>query len=240
MIALFDMDGTLFPGDSQLRFAAHILSRRPWRRLYLFFLLPFALMALLRLCSPALMKRAFLAYLWRMKRTEIEREAELFAEGGLVPVLYPETLARLKRHQERNDLCILVSASPDFYTEALGRHLGFNAAIATPFEWGERMPLLPPIVPPGNNKGANKALRLRASGLVPREGLIPDSVGYTDSRADLPMLALCGHAVLVNPSPALEASLGTKAEVLRPELPWKSKWGHLRFIVRCILGLRLH
>lgn len=29
MIALFDMDGTLFPGDSQLRFAARIASRYP-------------------------------------------------------------------------------------------------------------------------------------------------------------------------------------------------------------------
>ena len=85
MIALFDMDGTLFPGDSQLRFAAHILSRRPWRRLYLFFLLPFALMTLLRLCSPALMKRAFLAYLWRMKRTEIERERSSLPKAASCP-----------------------------------------------------------------------------------------------------------------------------------------------------------
>ena len=38
MTALFDMDGTLFAGDSQLRFARWILRRHGWRRLYLFWL----------------------------------------------------------------------------------------------------------------------------------------------------------------------------------------------------------
>ena len=36
---LFDMDGTLFAGDSQLRFARWILRRHGWRRLYLLWLL---------------------------------------------------------------------------------------------------------------------------------------------------------------------------------------------------------
>ena len=35
MIALFDMDGTLFAGDSQLRFCRRVLQKHGWRRLYL-------------------------------------------------------------------------------------------------------------------------------------------------------------------------------------------------------------
>lgn len=237
MIALFDMDGTLFPGDSQLRFAGYILSHHPLRRLYLLFVLPVAILTALHICRPSFMKRAFLSYLWRMKRTDIEREAESFVTEELLPALYPSVTKRLRRHQNNGDTCLLVSASPDFYTAVFGRVMGFSAVCATPFEWQESMPLLPKITPPGNNKGGNKVLRLLSAKLIPKACPLPDSICYTDSRADLPMLSLCERAVLINPSSKFAQSVPDNAEILTPPLPWKSRGGQICFILRKMCGI---
>lgn len=238
MIALFDMDGTLFPGDSQLRFAARIASRYPWRRLYLLLVLPAAFLTALRLLRPVTLKRLFLCYLWGMKRSLVEREARAFAEEDILPILYPEVRERLEAHRRAGDACILVSASPEFYTAPVASLLRFDAVLATPVAYGKRMPLMPVIPPPGNNKGANKVLRLRQSGLIPEGVPIPDSVAYTDSRADLPMLDLCEKAVLVNPSARLVEAVGNgEVDILRPALPWAGRWSHLCFIVRSLLAI---
>lgn len=238
MIALFDMDGTLFPGDSQLRFAARIASRYPWRRLYLLLVLPAALLTALRLLRPVTLKRLFLCYLWGLKRSQVESEARAFAEEDILPILYPEVKKRLEAHRRAGDSCILVSASPDFYTVPIASLLHFDAVLATPVAYGKTMPLMPVISPPGNNKGANKVLRLRQSGLIPTGVPIPDSVAYTDSRADLPMLDLCEKAVLVNPSARLAEAAGNgEVDILRPALPWASRWGHLLFIVRSLFAI---
>lgn len=237
MIALFDMDGTLFPGDSQLRFAGHILSRHPLRRLYLLFILPVAILTALRICRPSFMKRAFLSYLWRMKRSTIEREAELFVHQELIPAIYPEIRKRLRHHQNNGDTCVLVSASPDFYTDIFGRVMGFSAVCATPFVWRDRMPLLPKISLPGNNKGMNKVVRLQSSNLITTASPLPDSVCYTDSKADLPMLSLCERGVLVNPSSLLIKKVLENVEILTLPLPWKSNWGKLVFLLRKMCGL---
>ncbi len=240
MLALFDMDGTLFPGDSQLRFAGRILSRHPWRRLYLLLLLPCALLAALRNIRTERMKRIFLSYLYRMPREQIEQEAQAFAEENIRPILYPEILRKLRAHQAAGHRCILVSASPSFYTDPIGRMLGFDDIIATPFAMQPAMPLIPSIEPPGNNKGGTKLIRLRKKGIIPQEGRAPGSICYTDSKADLPMLSVCEQGILVNPSENLsnQGKLNNWP-IIRQPLPWKNKRAFLVFILKNITGFRV-
>lgn len=223
--ALFDMDGTLFEGDSQLRFCRWVLRRHGWRRLHLGFLLPAAAVA--PICGGGRwLKRAFLSYAWRMSREQLAEEAKHFVAEELVPALYPEVLDCLRAHQAAGDETVLCSASPDWWAGEVARALGFTRCIATPIEMGERVPLLPRITPPGNNKGANKVTRLAALGITRA------AVGYTDSRADMPMLNLCERAVLVNPSPQLAAAYPS-AEVLRPA----RRLHTLSFLLGGLLGI---
>lgn len=206
--ALFDMDGTLFEGDSQLRFCRWVLRRHGWRRLHVLALLPAALLA--PLCGGGkFLKRAFLTYAWGLRREELEAECRAFVQGELLPALYPEVSARLRAHQTAGDTTVLCSASPEWWAREMGAALGFTHTIATPVEIGERVPLFPRITPPGNNKGQNKVTRLAALGITHAD------IGYTDSTADLPMLALCDRAVLINPSNKLTAAC-PQGEVLRP------------------------
>lgn len=229
MIALFDMDGTLFAGDSQLRFSRWLQRRHGWRRFYLLLVLPGALLRAVHLLSGEQMKRVFLCCAWRLSRKDLQQECAAFVREELLPAVFPELRERLREHQAAGDTTILCSASPDWWVRLMGAELGFTHSIGTPIEETERTPLFPRILPPGNNKGKNKITRLRT-----HLEILQADVGYTDSCADLPMLALCRRAVLVHPSNRLRR-LHPWAECLAPPRP--SRWERLLFPLRCLLGL---
>ncbi len=225
MTALFDMDGTLFAGDSQLRFARWILRRHGWRRLYLFWLLPMGLLRGLHIIDTERMKRAFLAYAWGMKKEKLLAECHAFVQEEVLQILYPPVLERLRAHQAAGDTTVLCSASPDWWTRLVGQALGFTHTIGTPTQLAERVELMPAIPAPGNNKGANKLVRLAAIGITHAE------IGYTDSAADLPMLSICEKAVLVNPKSSFAHQL-PGAEVLTPPKGIRP----LPFTLGCLIG----
>ncbi len=227
MIALFDMDGTLFGVDSQMRFARFVQRRHPWRRLYLLFVLPCGLLRALHLISTPVMKRAFLSYAWGMAPETLEQDCHDFVQQELLPALYPEVLERLEQHRRAGDSCVLCSASPDWWVQPFGAALGFTHSIGTPLEpIRKRVPLMPRIPTPGNNKGANKLTRLAAIGITRA------NIGYTDSAADLPMLSICERAVLVNPRSSLVARV-PGADLIRTQKQYRT----LPFMLRCALGL---
>lgn len=223
--ALFDMDGTLFAMDSQLRFCRWVLRRHAWRRLYLLLVLPAGVLTALHLLPHDVMKRLFLSYAWGMSREQLQAECRAFAEQEIRAVVYPPVLERLRAHQAAGDVTILCSASPDWWTQEVGALLGFTHSIGTPVEMGERVPLLPRIPAPGNNKGGNKLIRL-----CEKLGITRAHIGYTDSAADEPMLGICERAVLVNPKPAF-AARRPQAEILRPDA------GENSLLKRCLAVL---
>lgn len=226
MTALFDMDGTLFAGDSQLRFARWILKRHSWRRFYLLWLIPMGLLRGLHIINTERMKRAFLAYAWGMKREQLEQECRDFVQQEILQILYPPVLERLRSHQAAGDTTVLCSASPDWWTLLVGQTLGFTHTIGTPTTLGAKVALMPSIPAPGNNKGANKLVRLASIGITHA------GIGYTDSAADLPMLSICDQAVLVNPTLKFAKQV-PQAEVLTPEKGIRP----LSFTLKCLLGL---
>ena len=226
MTALFDMDGTLFAGDSQLRFCRWILKRHGWRRLYLLWLIPMGILRGLHIINTQCMKRAFLAYAWGMKKDLLQQECQQFVQQEILQILYPPVLERLRAHQAAGDTTVLCSASPDWWTQLVGKALGFTHTIGTPTALAERVELMPAIPAPGNNKGANKLVRLAAIGITHAD------IGYTDSAADLPMLTICDKAVLVNPKSSFAARVDG-AEILTPEKHIRP----LSFTLGCLLGL---
>lgn len=226
MTVLFDMDGTLFSGDSQLRFARRILRRYGWRRLYLLLLIPCGILRGLRIINTPLMKRAFLSYAWGMKKETLLQECQAFVEEELIPDTFAPVLERLRAHQQAGDTTILCSASPHWWVQFYGKALGFTHTIGTPVALEEKVSLFPSIAAPGNNKGANKLLRLADIGITHAD------IGYTDSRADLPMLSICRKAVLIHPSDALISQV-PDGEVMTPPGSVRT----IPFTLGCLLGL---
>ncbi len=237
-LALFDLDGTLVPWDTQLLFSNFLLKRRPLRRLLL---IPFFLalpLFLLKILGEGSMKRLYLGYLAGLSPAELDALAEEFAAWLIPAHAYGDLLARLRRHQEQGDLCLLVSASPTLYARSIGKALGFEIILASDTEEADPFPFLPRM-PYGNNKGETKVLRLRAMGYLPAlSAPAPSgSIAYSDSRADLPMLNACEQAVLVNPSPSL-TRIGEERgwEIVRPATPWSGKMNKMGKILLQLFG----
>ncbi len=230
-IALFDLDGTLIAWDCQLLFRHFVLRREPWRGIFLPVFL--ALLPLAGLLGAGGMKRVFLSYLWRMDPETLTEYSREFA-ASLRPSIYPELLEKLERRRAEGHFLILASASPEFYVTEIGRELGFDLTLGTPVELG---PLFPDLE---NHKGIAKVERLKQ--IVPpayfENGKLRHCHGYTDSRADLPMLALCGSATVVNPSPALTALAESSGwEIVRPARPWKSRCGFAVRVIALLFGI---
>lgn len=218
-IALFDLDGTLIAWDCQLLFRHFVVRRAPWRIVFLPLFLACAPFA--KLLGTARMKRVFLAYLFGMSRENVAALSREFA-AGLMPQIFPAGRELLQRERAAGHFLILASASPEFYVREIGRELGFHLSLGTRVDPG---PLIPPLV---NHKGAAKVTRLHE--VLPagwfENGRLRNCRGFTDSTADLPMLALCQTATVVNPSDRLTALAGENGwDIIRPARPWKSKFG---------------
>lgn len=230
-IALFDLDGTLIAWDCQLLFRHHVVRREPWRRLFLPVFL--GLLPLYPILKTEGMKRVFLSYLWKMPPDEVAEHARSFA-ASVMPAIYPELHQEIGRHRQAGHLLVLTSASPEFYVSEIGRRLGFDLVCGTVVAPGELFPDLE------NHKGAAKVTRLRE--LLPSsyfEGAgLRNCHGYTDSTADLPMLALCHSVTLVNPKPELlEIGENNGWKVVRPARPWKSKADFMLRSLKLLFGL---
>ena len=233
-IALFDLDGTLLPWDCQIVFRHHVVRREGWRGFLLVVFLLF--LPLYRLLGDGGMKRVFLCYLWKMPAAVLDAHAARFA-GEAAAHVYPEMRAAIDAHRAAGHLTVLTSASPECYVAKIGAALGFDIALGTRVEHG---PFFPDLE---NHKGAAKVARLRQ--LLPAtwfgaDGRLANSHGYTDSRADLPLLAICEKATLVNPAPTLTNLGGENGwHITRPPRPWKNRTHRIARIAAMLIGLRI-
>lgn len=233
-IALFDLDGTLLPWDCQVVFRHHVLCREPWRGCFLPVFLVF--LPLCKVLGDGGMKRVFLSYLWRMPAADLDAYAAAFADEAAAHI-YPEMREAIAAHRAAGHFTVLTSASPAWYVEKLGAQLGFDLALGTDVEHGAFFPDLE------NHKGAAKVarlLRLLPATWFSSDGRLANSHGYTDSRADLPMLGICERATLVNPGPEL-TRLGEQQgwQITRPPRPWRSKTHKILRLAAMMLGLPL-
>jgi HAD superfamily phosphoserine phosphatase-like hydrolase len=232
-LALYDLDGTLIAWDTQMLLCDLVLKHEGWRRAYLLFFAAFLPVA--KILGAEGMKRVFLSYLWRVDREQLGQWVRELVAEFFPARCYPEMLEMLERDRQAGRLTVLASASPEFYVEEVGRALGFDLAYGTPVEMGASMPLLPDLV---NHKGTEKVRRLSEILGAPPGGVWPNSHGYSDSSADLPMLSCCQRNTLVNPSARLAAIGRDKGwTIVTPAKPWRGAGGHALEVLRRITGI---
>ncbi|HSJ04740.1 MAG TPA: HAD-IB family hydrolase [Verrucomicrobium sp.] len=238
--AFFDLDHTLLPFDTQTLFANYILQQDRGRIAYLVRFAPIALLRAAKLIPTVTAKRAFMGYMQGMTRQELTVHARHFAQTIVRPWAYPELMTEVARHRDAGRTLILNTASPDVYAHEIARVLGFDHCIATRVKEHDRMPFLP-VVMGSNNKREAKiaAMKLAIPAVAeatPEE--LKNSWAYSDSAADLPLLELAGHGVLVHPNAALEAIGKQKGWlVMRPKRPYEGKAGDVWSSARQALGL---
>lgn len=238
--AFFDLDHTLLPFDTQALFANYMLQQDRRRTVYLLRFTPIAVLRLCKVLPTVTAKRAFMGYMQGLSSDQLKVHARAFAEKVVHPWGYPELLAEVARHREAGRTLILNTASPDVYAHEIARVFGFDHCVATRVQPQERMPFLPKVIGSNNKREAKIAamkLAVPAVATATQEEL-EDSWAYSDSAADLPLLELAGHKVLVHPNAAL-AAIGEAQgwQILRPKRPYESKAGDVWASARQALGV---
>jgi len=235
--ALFDLDQTIVPWDTQLLFCNFILKRESLRRLHVLGLLPF--LPFTKLLGAEGMKRVFLNYLALMDANTLDHYAREFVDEIFPSEMYAEVLEIVREHKKAGRITILNSASPEIWVKYLSKKMGFDAYYGTRVEIGEKVKFFPDILG-RNNKGAVKIERMKHHFPVDwREGdVLENSFGYSDSHADLPMLFICEHNTMVHPTRKLR-ECGQKRgwKEISPARPTKSKFSFALACVRQAFGV---
>lgn len=238
--AFFDLDHTLLPFDTQTLFANFVLRRERWRSALLPAILPVAVARAVGLARTVTAKRAFMSLYAGMTRERFQALAKEFAETDVKRWVYPELLAIMDEHRRAGRILILNTASPDYYAPDIGRVLGFDHTVATKVDVPPRMKWMPLVAGVNNKREAkleHMSQAIPAVAAATKEQL-DDSWAYSDSSADLPLLKFAGNAMLVHPSPALEA-IGKEHrwQVLRPARPYSGRWGNWGSSLRQAIGI---
>ena len=204
-----------------------------WRRFYLLILVPF--LPLTKILGAQGMKRVFLNYLVGLSEEELTTLGEEFVQDMLPDVFYNDMLKVVEEQKKSGRLMVLSSASPSIWVKPIARELGFDHYFATELEIKDRVTLFPDI-PEGNNKGFNKLVKMQH--ILP-EGFdlsgdekLPNSIGFSDSHADLPMLNICEDAAMVNPTERLLREGTSKGwKLYSPDRPTNGK---KEFAIACL------
>lgn len=236
--AIFDLDQTLLPYDTQVLFCNYVLRQHPLRRAYLGLFGPAVMLRAVGVISTRTLKRVFLSYLRGLTEKQIRDLVESFVESEVVPRLYPELMAEVARHKAAGRTLILNTASPIFYAAAIGERLGFDHTFGTPVRLkDDRQPFFPPI-DGANNKYDAKLKAMRHLMPVELTLPLPGAWAYSDSKADLPLLRFVESPVTVHPDATLAAIAAEEAwPVLTPARPNPTRRAYQRDCALQALGL---
>lgn len=204
-LALFDLDGTLIPGDSDHAFGDFMV-RIGWadggewlRRNDAFY----AQYQAGQLNLPEYI--AFATAVWRSRPLDEALAArQRFMGEVMLPMMRDNARALVREHQERGDLVAIVTATNEFVTTPIAEAFGVPDLIAVQLERDAT----------GHYNGAIRGVPSFQAGKITRVEQWLAGQGralkdfeqvhfYSDSMNDLPLMERVSHPVATNPSAAL-------------------------------------
>lgn len=197
-VAVFDLDVTLTRYDTYLPFLFGYLRRNP-RRIWRVTIVPLILLSFWRWGDRQWVKQTFLrAFIGGESRARLEEWAQTFAQQVLAKAMREPGLKRLRAHQDAGDRVVLASASFDIYVEKVAAGLHIDEVIASNLRWNEQNRMAG--IDGKNCRDGEKLKRVKAL-LGKANG--HHVTAYSDSHADLPLLAWAEVGVAVCPSKRL-------------------------------------
>jgi HAD superfamily hydrolase (TIGR01490 family) len=132
---------------------------------------------------------------------DIRERTQRFYERSLRPLYRPGAREAVRRHQEAGDLVVLLTSASSYLSESVARDLRLDAYVCNRLvvdEAGRFTGVVeePLCFGPGKVTLAERFVRSVGATLA-------DTVFYSDSHTDLPMLEAAGRAVVVHPDPRL-------------------------------------
>jgi len=204
-LALFDLDGTLLPIDSDHAFGEFLIAQGladgdAYRRRNDAFYADYQqgrldIAAYVDFCTAP----------WRAIGPAAQAMLQgRFVDEVIVPALRPQALALVGRHRSAGERLAIVTATNEFITRPIAERFGIDMLIATELERDAA----------GRATGAIRGVPAFRDGKIARvrqwlaeDGLaladFEASTFYSDSTNDLPLLEHVSHPVATNPGPAL-------------------------------------
>ena len=198
--AFFDLDGTLLSCNLVTTYAYYARNDRSiFKSIYLFakVLINVPLFFGLDLYSRALFNVFFFRAYRGMHRDRLVGLADDLFEVTLKPSIYARAEALVRQTREQGYRNILVTGALDFTVRPIALHFDFDEIICNRLEFKNHVAtgrVLDPLV-----AETQKATIIEA--YAEAEGLnLSQCCAFSDSKSDIPMLAVTGHPVATNPS----------------------------------------
>jgi len=206
-LTLFDLDGTLLPGDSDHAFGEFLVANgyadgeRFRQRNDAFY----ADYQAGRLDIAAYID--FITGDWRDRPApEVAALSSRYLEAVIRPMLRPPAFGLVDRHRRAGDLIAIVTATNDFITRPIADLFGVPALIATELERDSGGRVTGSIRGvPAYREGKIERVENWLRALGHQLADLERSTFYSDSTNDLPLLERVSHPVATNPGPALES-----------------------------------
>ena len=206
-LALFDLDSTLLPLDSDYEWGQFLsrigaVDREAFAQRNARFLLQYQNGTL----NPVEYLEFAFGTLARFPRWQLDEWHAQFMSEVINPALRQEARALLQQHQDSGDLIAIITATNRFVTAPIAQAFGVTHLIAAEPELaagGEITGRLLGTPPFGSGKVVNTELWLASLGLT-----LPGfarSTFYSDSQNDIPLLSAVTHPVATNPNALLAA-----------------------------------
>jgi HAD superfamily hydrolase (TIGR01490 family) len=136
-----------------------------------------------------------------LKETILLARSDDFYAARMLGRVRPGAHEALKRHRERGDKLVLLTSSTVYVAREVSRELGLDGYLATRLAVdGNGILTGEPVEPICFGEGK---VVLAKRYLDEHGGSLEDSIFYSDSYTDLPMMLAAGKAVAVNPDPKL-------------------------------------
>ena len=206
-LALFDLDGTLIPGDSDHAFGEYMV-QLGWadadahRRANDAFYLQYQ--------AGTLDIDAYIDFTtsaWRHRPLAEQAAARARFSGEVMqPQLLPPAFELLRQHQQAGDLVAIVTATNEFITRPIADAFGVPHLLAVRLQrdaQGHATGRIDGV--PSFREGKIARVHQWLQSLGHSLADFDASIFYSDSTNDLPLLELVRDPVATNPSPALEA-----------------------------------
>lgn len=146
----------------------------------------------------------------------LDRWHAQFMEEVIRPQIRPRALALVRAHLDRGDLCAIVTATNEFVTAPIARAFGIDHLIATLVEQVDGRYTGRAIGTPSFREGKIQRTDEWLAGFGRGFGDFDESWFYSDSANDIPLLERVSHPVATNPDERLAALAGERAwSVLR-------------------------
>lgn len=200
-MAVFDLDGTITRHDTLAPYVLGYLVRHPWRLPLALGVLPACVRFALGRADQGVVKSALIrSTLGGLQRSVLAEWTTRFVRHLLAHGVFGDALGLIKKHRERGDFLVLLSASTDLYVPEIGRVLGFAQVICTGVTW-DREVLTGRLSTP-NRRGEEKVrcvARLREQ--HPRRLI----AAYGNAGSDIAHLRMVDRPLLVNGGRAARA-----------------------------------